>query len=519
MNDIELSLRQVKPVRVAVLARSALNAWALWVPLAAVGVAGAVLRLWRLGDPGFNSDEAVYAGQAASIAGDHDLSPYFPIFRAHPLLFQAMLSLGLRAGAGPELGRVLSAAFGLATIYLVYELGRLVFDRRTGLIAAAFLAVMPYHVVVARQMLLDIPMTFFTTLTLYLIARFAMSGRPVLLYGAGGAMGLSLLSKETSFLLLGAAYAFFALAPEVRLRGRDIALSLGVMLLVVSPYVLSVRFAGEQRTGQNFLVWQLFRRPNHDWTFYGDVLPLAIGPLVIVAAVAGLWLFRASRSWRETLLVAWIVTPIAFFELWPVKGFQYLLPIAPAFAVLAGRTVARLPQAIEAIRRRSWLVPAVASLVALTVAVPTWARIHPSASQSLLAGSGGVPGGREAGKWLDENVPVGSKVFAVGPSMANIVQFYGHRKAYGLSVSPNPLHRNPAYEPIRNADLWIRRNEVQYLIWDTFSADRSPFFAARLLRFVDRYNGRAVHTETVLVETAQGKQIHRPIIVIYEVHP
>lgn len=519
MNDIEFSLRRLEPVRLAALALRALTVVGVWLPLAAVGAAGIVLRFWRLGDPGFNSDEAVYTGQAASIAGDPDLSPYFPIFRAHPLLFQAILSVAFRAGAGPEFGRVLTAAFGLATIYLAFELGKLLYDRRVGLMAAAFLAVMPYHVVVSRQVLLDVPMAFFATLTLYLIARFAAGGRPVFLHAAGGAMGLSLISKETSFLLLGAAYAFFALAPEVRLRVREVAFSLGVMLLVLVPYLLSVQLAGEEKTGQNYLVWQLFRRPNHGWSFYGDVLPLAIGPLVIATALAGLWLFRASRSWRETLLIAWILAPAAFFELWPVKGFQYLLPIAPAFAVLAGRTVAWLPRALEPVRRRSWLVPVLATAVALTLAVPTWARIHPSTSASFLAGSGGVPGGREAGNWLDANVPVGSELIAVGPSMANIVQFYGHRKAYGLSVSPNPLHRNPAYEPIRNPDLLIRRNEVQYLVWDAFSADRSPFFAARLLRYVDRYHGRAVHTETVEVETEQGRNVRRPIIVVYEVHP
>jgi len=55
--------------------------------------------------------------------------------------------------------------------------------------------------------------------------------------------------------------------------------------------------------------------------------------------------------------------------------------------------------------------------------------------------SGGVPGGREAGRWIDRHVPKGAQMMSVGPSMANILQYYGHRKIYGLSVSSNPLHR------------------------------------------------------------------------------
>ena len=65
----------------------------------------------------------------------------------------------------------------------------------------------------------------------------------------------------------------------------------------------------------------------------------------------------------------------------------------------------------------------------------------------------------------------------IGPSMANLVQYYGRRSAYGLSVSPNPLNRNPSYEPLVNPDQALRDNEIQYVVWDTFSASRSPKFS------------------------------------------
>ena len=55
----------------------------------------AFLRFWQLDAVGFNSDEAVYTGTAASIAGNPAMLPIFPIFRAHPVLFQMLLSLFL----------------------------------------------------------------------------------------------------------------------------------------------------------------------------------------------------------------------------------------------------------------------------------------------------------------------------------------------------------------------------------------------------------------------------------------
>ena len=104
---------------------------------------------------GFNSDEAVYAGQAASIADHPELKEFFPTFRAHPLLFQTILSVGYHLGGYDLFGRVVSAVFGVATVFLVYKAGKILYGTSAGLIAALFMALMPYHVVVTRQVLLD----------------------------------------------------------------------------------------------------------------------------------------------------------------------------------------------------------------------------------------------------------------------------------------------------------------------------------------------------------------------------
>jgi hypothetical protein len=500
--------------------RLRLQAWFTVLPLGAALVVGTFLRVWHIDALGYNSDEAVYAGQGASIANDPELKPYFPIFRAHPLLYQSFLSIGFHLGIGELFGRLASAGIGLAAIVVVYYLGNLLYGRRTGAWAALFLAVMPYHVLVSRQVLLDGPMTLLATVTLYFVARWAVSGKPVWLYGAGATMGLTLLAKETSVLLLGGIYAFVALSPEVRFRFRDAAVSLAVMTAVLIPFPVSVMLAGSADTGRNFLVWQLFRRPNHSWSFYLDQVPSAIGPAMVALAFVGLWLLRRESSWRERLLVAWIAVPTAFFQLWPVKGFQYLLPIAPAVAILAGRAVDRLPTLLEWSRVRARLVVSAFAIATLVwTAVPTWSAVSATSASTFLAGTGGVPGGRELGAWVDRTVPEGGVLMTIGPSMANIVQFYGHRKAYGLSVSPNPLHRNPSYEPVPNPDLMLRQNELQYLVWDSFSAQRSPFFSQKLLRYADRYHGRKVYVGSVPVESPSGNVVRKPIIVVFEVRP
>ena len=64
--------------------------------------------------------------------------------------------------------------------------------------------------------------------------------------------------------------------------------------------------------------------------FYLTAVPTVIGPLVLAPAILGLLVDRKRLDWREGLLLSWCVVPILFFTLMPIKGFQYLLPLAPS---------------------------------------------------------------------------------------------------------------------------------------------------------------------------------------------
>src|SRR5581483_10903102 len=110
---------------------------------------------------------------------------------------------------------VVSAAIGMFTILIVYRTGRVLYGEAAAVFAASIVALMPYHVIVTRQVLLDGPLTFCTTLTLYLVAKFAASGRPAFLAAAGTGLGLTFMTKETGFVMFAAVYAFLALTPQI----------------------------------------------------------------------------------------------------------------------------------------------------------------------------------------------------------------------------------------------------------------------------------------------------------------
>ena len=490
------------------------------VPVIAVTVVAAFLRLHDLTAVGYNSDEAVYAGTSASMAGDTGLQGMFPVFRAHPLLFQTLVSLVYGRWPGETAGRATAAVVGVLAVLMTCLIARRLYGPVAGAVAGLFLAVMPYHVVVSRQVLLDGLLVLFATAALYCVVRYCEETSLRWLVAAAAMMGLAALSKETAIVLVGSLYGFFAVTTSVKVRLRDVAVSLGVLGLVVMAFPYVVARSGRSSTGQNYFLWQLSRRPNHETWFYAQVVPPAVGWLLIVAAVVGLVWLRRLNGWRESLLLWWVAVPAVFFTLWPVKGYQYLLPVAPVVAVLAARAVAnlaRLRPLAQRRRRRRLAIAVAAFALATSLVVPTWALVSPSSGSTFLAGTGGVPGGREAGLWLKEKVPVGAQLLAVGPSMANILQFYGRHRVYGLSVSANPRDRNPAYTPVSNPDLWVRSGRVQYLVWDSYSAERTPFFTDKLNRLVDRYHGVAVYTATVDVATTSGARAPKPVVIVYQV--
>jgi hypothetical protein len=484
------------------------------IVLTAALLGGSILRLVDLGAVGLNSDEAVYAGQAASLAGNPHFTGLFPVVRAHPLVFQVLISPFYFHGTPDVAGRYVSALFGVGTIFLVYLLGLTLYGKRAGALAALLLALMPYHIVVSREIILDCPMTFFATGALLCLAVFVRSDNRRWLVLAGACVGLAALTKETAIILVGSAFVFLSLISRLWRPVRYVMAAGAAAVGLALTYPLVTILSGGSHSGQSYLTWQLTRRPNHSFTFYLTVIPLAIGLLVVVAAVLGVIFRRRDQSWREVLLVAWVAVPFVFFEVWPVKGFPYLLPATPAIAVLAASLLSRLlpRRPVEWWKRAGGT--AVVAICVLSVLVSAIQNMADSTS-SGLAGAGGTPGGREAGHWVAAHVPMGAQLMTIGPSMANLIEYYsGHRSA-GLSVSPNPAHRNPSYTAISNPSNALRSGIYQYVVWDAYSAQRSPTFAAKALALVRRFDGRVVHVEKAAFKSRRAQ----PVIVIYQVSP
>src|SRR3954447_11338127 len=164
------------------------------VSLAVLAIVGVALwvRLIHLTALGFNSDEAVYTGQAGALAGVGDYARNFSPFRAHPLLLQTVLAMEIvllnRVSEWVSRGTVVLA--GVGAVYATFRLGRKLYGPVVGLAAAFALAIVPYHVFISRQVLLDVPAGLAVILAFAALYRYEGYETRRLLYLAGALAGI-----------------------------------------------------------------------------------------------------------------------------------------------------------------------------------------------------------------------------------------------------------------------------------------------------------------------------------------
>ena len=477
--------------------------WAIPVALLVIIVVALFVRMIDLTALGFNSDEAVYTGQAGALAGVGDYARNFSPFRAHPLLLQTVLAMQivLLNRVSEFASRATVVLTGVATVYATYRLGRKLYSPVIGVAAAAAIALVPYHVFISRQVLLDVPAGLAVLLAFAALYRYEDEDTRRMLYLAGALAGIACVIKETMIVFAPAALLYLAWAGLLKkTRFRDGVVSLALMLVPLLPFV-STRFFFSGSTSGGYIVYQLFREPNHPIWYFPVVFWIFITPVATLAIAYGVFIAAARRTRADKLLLSWLIVFGIFFQLWPTKLLPYAIILVPAMALVGVRGVV---DALRRFRARYAAVPTavVAGVVTLAVFIPmlgpSWRAGHVIRDSSF---SGPLTtdvevqdfaGGREVGTWFAEHTPSNATVMTMGPSLGNLVSFYGDRDFYALSVSQDPKLRNPAYRPLLNPDSEIRQMHLQYAVWDAYTADRSPFYSQRLMNYKEKYSGTAV---------------------------
>lgn len=404
-----------------------------WGILAVILVVAAVTRFWglRFGLPTTECrpDESRILNLAVRIA-QGDPNPHYFVY---PTLYMYLVAVllkvqaiahGLRdvAQLPPEtpflVGRALTATLGSATVLIVYGIGRQLADVRTGLMAAAFLALSFLHVRDSHFATTDVSMVAAVMFAVWLILRsdhsLTAAGR------AGFVAGLATALKYNALLLAAVVVAHECQRLLLRERGWRDALSwlatfaalMAAGFLVGTPFALidrpaflaGIRFVGEHLQTGHIHDGEVLAVHHAAWRYLSFMLPAAMGWPLFLGGVAGM----AALGWRRPRGgVAFLVFPLVYFAT-ASRGatvlFRYMLPVVPFLCVGAAFLLSTVVRWLP--RARTGPVMAAAALACAAPSAIAVVRLD-----TLLA----KPDNRLIVRaWFDANLPPGASVWQSG---------------------------------------------------------------------------------------------------------
>lgn len=312
-----------------------------------ITTAGVFLRLLYLGKKSFWTDE----GASFVIAHQHWADFWHTIFthEANASLYYFILHFWLHLGNGEFVIRLLSVLAGVATIPIVYLLGKQIYDQSTGLVAAALLAVHPAHVAYSQEARGYSFVVLFAVLSVYFFVR-AMQGTAThSWFWYAITTVLAVYCHSFAVLLIAAQLASLVFMPAREIPWLRLIVSLAAVAVFTGPLLLLI---SSQNQGQwAWLPKFGFREFLHLMTFLtGNGVRLFLYVLFWIAVVAA-WLGdsrrRSAQSWREALTITWLVVPILVVSIAalarPMLAPRFLIFCIPAVVLLAGRGISVAP--------------------------------------------------------------------------------------------------------------------------------------------------------------------------------
>ncbi len=286
------------------------------------------------------------------------LSPYFSSW---PSLAQALE--GLRRMSDYDhitlVGRVLSALIDTGVIYLTYLIGKRVYDRRVGLLAAAFVTFTVFHIQVAHFYAVDALLTFFVLLFFVFALDFARRGGALNSILLGVSLGLALATKFSAaplFLVVLGAYVLYFRKRDNGELGQFFvflaltALALALAFFIAEPYAIldfdafSAGIAEQGRMVRGIADYPYTRQYINTPAFLYQIKHTTVWamglPLGLVAYCGfGFFLWRVARHRQgtELLLLAWVGPYFLITGSFMVKFMRYMLPLLPLFLIMGAK--------------------------------------------------------------------------------------------------------------------------------------------------------------------------------------
>jgi hypothetical protein len=348
----------------------------------------------------------------------------FTVRRVEPLLhklvpfhFRALVDQAGSTTLNYMVARLLSAAAGIASVWVIFRIAVRLFDRTTALGAAALLALAFLHVRDSHYGVTDVPMTFMVLVAFLSVVRFAESGTRRDLAMAGLTAGLATSTKYNAAMV--ALPGLFAICvsgmKSMRARLADAAVFALLMIVAfacTSPYsFLDFRhfMAGVTSDAQHLSQGHGVDL-GRGWLYHASTtLRYGVGAPMFVAGVLGMVLLILREPRRGLLFALFPVSYYAVLGSGYTVFTRHMVPVVPFVCVAAAYFIAESARSLAGRLHRPLWTPA---LVTLGIVGVLWPSVHSIVMFDVLMGR--TDSRLLARRWIEQRFPEGTTIAQIG---------------------------------------------------------------------------------------------------------
>jgi mannosyltransferase len=458
------------------------------IALLVIVLAGAFLRVYHLGTQSLWLDEVVSVGFAKLSVPQMVQATARDV---HPPLYYLILHYWIIIfGTSESAVRLLSALFGILAIPMIYVVGRQLFNKQAGLVAALILAISSFNIWYSQETRMYSLMVLLALLSMYFFWRFLQQSSLVSSVGYVLSTALLVWTHDYGWFVVIAQNIYvgtlLAISKHRTYRLRDWAVLQAIVVVLFVPWmaVLIAQILRHTATGGN-LAAPTIADLIYTFSEYSGTPVLLV--LFLGLSVLSLFAYqkvRGSMEWKAPLKAlegyAWEVriqdaAPVYFLAVWllainlipfiisrfstPVYLYRYTIAASVALYILVAKGISN-------INPRYAKIAIMGIIVVLSVA-----------NLQVYYTSVTKPQAREATSFIDANLKSGDVVLLSPDGQSVVFDYYNNR----TDAVVNPLHSwavvgnftNSSATPSGNLEDKI--NEIQS---DVSGHDRIWFFAA-----------------------------------------
>lgn len=342
--------------------------------------------IYILGNIGTGSlstwDEAIYANVSREILNTknwfvlhHQGKPWFdkpPLYMWSTALFYKVF------GVNEFSTRLTSGLFGIACIGLIYIYVSKIANKEAAIISSLMLLAMPHFIHFSKQGTMDVAISFFILLIIYLFWR--GQERDEFLFASGLFIGIAYLMKGFAAFLAPMIIVMYALFSKNAglLLNKKFLLGALIGFLIIFFWHLNLYFQCGPEAIKDYFGFHIIKRATQvvqehsgGINYYQKVVFNKNKPWAAAAFLSlpyMLWLLIRKKDKSALLILIWVAIMYLFYSAVKTKLHWYIMPVYPALAFSTGILLARF------FKNKAFSLLLIIILIGMLIQVPiSWA--------------------------------------------------------------------------------------------------------------------------------------------------